>query len=349
MYSFNPLSDPRWPEFVGSHPNASVFHSKEWLQVLHETFGYTPVVITSSQPGDPLRDGVVFCEIDSWLTGHRYVSLPFADHCEPLTAAGQDAGELLGQAIQELEKRGPGYIECRPQSIVEHVAGVADCSRYEYWFHQLDLTPPLETLFHALHKDSIQRKIRRAEREGLIYREGRTDDLLRDFYGLFMMTRKRHGLPPHPMLWFRNLIRFLGDAMKIRVAYQGSRAVAAMVTLQHGQTMVYKYGASDPTRTNLGGTPLLMWRTIEDAKQQGLKTLDLGRSDLAGAGLILFKNRWNATASKLSYVRSGKTTGRGTPFEEWTFDKEKWLREAMMRLPTPVLKFLGNWVSRHAG
>ena len=36
-----------------------------------------------------------------------------------------------------------------------------------YWLHQLDLTPDLNTIFSTFHKASIQRKIRRAEREGL--------------------------------------------------------------------------------------------------------------------------------------------------------------------------------------
>ncbi len=41
-------------------------------------------VLTTCAPDAPLTDGVVFCEVDSWLTGRRLVSLPFSDHCEPL-------------------------------------------------------------------------------------------------------------------------------------------------------------------------------------------------------------------------------------------------------------------------
>jgi hypothetical protein len=38
-----------------------------------------------------------------------------------------------------------------------------------YWFHELDLAPSPEQLFQSLHKSSIQRKVRRAEKEGLSY------------------------------------------------------------------------------------------------------------------------------------------------------------------------------------
>ena len=38
--------------------------------------------------------------------------------------------------------------------------------------HRLDLTAPSDQLFRSFHKDCIQRKIRRAERENLAYEEG---------------------------------------------------------------------------------------------------------------------------------------------------------------------------------
>ncbi len=162
----------------------------------------------------------MFCKIESWITGRRFVSVPFADHCEPLTSPEQDAGGLVGQAMQFLAGEKPGYVECRPIAKIEN-AETAHVSS-EYWFHELDLRPPLDTLFQAFHKDSIQRKIRRAERDGLIYREGRSEDLVRDFFHLFVLTRRRHGAPPHPLAWFQNLIHFLGDAIQIRVAYSGT-------------------------------------------------------------------------------------------------------------------------------
>ena len=46
--------------------------------------GYQPVAFTTCAPAAELRNAVVFCEIQSWLTGSRLVSLPFSDHCDPL-------------------------------------------------------------------------------------------------------------------------------------------------------------------------------------------------------------------------------------------------------------------------
>src|ERR1700674_839023 len=85
IHKFDPLKDPRWPEFLHRHPDASIFHTPGWLEALRRTYGYQPVVFTTSPPTQELANGLLFCCIDSWFTGRRLVSLPFSDHCEPLT------------------------------------------------------------------------------------------------------------------------------------------------------------------------------------------------------------------------------------------------------------------------
>lgn len=77
LYPIDPLLDSRWDDLVASHPRASAFHHKGWLEALAITYGYRPMALTSSPAGKPLSDGVVFCEVKSWITGNRLVSLPF--------------------------------------------------------------------------------------------------------------------------------------------------------------------------------------------------------------------------------------------------------------------------------
>ncbi len=123
------------------------------------------------------------------------------------------------------------------------------------------------------------------------------------FYRLLLMTRRRHGLPPQPIQWFRNLVACLGDKAKIRVASKGGRPVASIVTLRYKNTLVYKYGCSDHRFNKLGGTQLLFWNAIQDAKNDQLSELDLGRSDRDNPGLLLFKDRWGAARTRLTYFR----------------------------------------------
>src|SRR5215469_16265318 len=84
VYIIDPLQDIRWEQFLQVHHDACLFHSTAWLGALQRTYGYTPLVYTTSRPREPLRDGMVFCRVDSWLTGRRLVGLPFSDYCAPL-------------------------------------------------------------------------------------------------------------------------------------------------------------------------------------------------------------------------------------------------------------------------
>lgn len=314
MQQFDPLRDARWNEFLRQHPLASVFHTPQWLEALRRTYGYEPVAYTTAATGQELKNAVVFCRVRSWLTGNRMVSLPFADHCEPLTECTSDMDTFLPFLEQQRRHERCRYFELRPLSYTSDCEGAFSSwgSGEEFELHRLDLRPALEDIFRGFHKSCIQRKIRKAEKEMLTYEEGRSESLLGKFYGLLLLTRRRHQIPPQPLAWFRNLIACLGKQLSIRVASKDGRAVASILTLTHRNTVVYKYGCSNEDFHNLGGMPFLFWQTIEEAKQSGLGEFDLGRSEVDNAGLIAYKNHWGATRSRLRYVRFPKPGPHGS-------------------------------------
>src|SRR5260370_33528826 len=235
------------------------------------------------------------------------VSLQFTERCEALVEGPEEVKEILGSLHCALGREKFKYIELRPLSAsVPKECGMQENS--SFCFHALDLHAELGELFGRLQKDSIQRKIRRAEREALLYEEGRSDRLIKKFYRLFVQTRRRHRVPPQPINWFRNVVTCLGDGLKIRVASKEGRPIASIMTLRHGHTMVYKYGGSDASAHNVGGMPFLFWKAIQDAKKDGVQKFDFGRSDCDNAGLITFKDRWGSERMELTYWR---LSGRG--------------------------------------
>lgn len=343
VYTIDPLRDPRWTELLARHESSSLFHSKPWLEAVNRTYGYRPIVYTTSAPTEPMSNGIVLCGIKSWLTGCRLVSVPFSDHCDPLLD-GLDAATMIGQELKRTVDSGEwGYVELRPRS--EHPQ-FDDAARLATSFlHTLDLQPPLEAILRKTHKTAVQQPIKRAEREGLVYRSGNSEPLLAAFYGLLVQTRRKHQLPPQPVLWFRNLAACLGERLQIRVAFKGERPVASILTIQHENTVVYKYGCSNPAFQNLGGTPLLLWRTIVEAKAAGLKAMDFGRSDADNPGLIAFKDRWGATSTDLIYLRWSRK-GVSSVAKPRISGAMKHLFALM---PDAVLRATGHVLYRHAG
>jgi lipid II:glycine glycyltransferase (peptidoglycan interpeptide bridge formation enzyme) len=348
VHRLNPLEDGRWDRFVGKHPRASIFHTSAWLEALRRTYGYQPVAITTSAPDQDLEDAIVFCRVESWLTGRRLVSLPFSDHCEPLVEDPEALRVLVDSLKPESWQSKPKYIELRPMTTLADLPATFGPGQ-SFCFHQVDLSPSLDKLFSSFHKDSTQRKIRRAEREGLIYEEGRSEQLLDAFYRLMVLTRRRHLVPPQPIEWFRNLIEYVGESLKIRVAFKDQTAVAAILTLRHSDTLVYKYGCSDGQFSNLGGMHLLFWKSIQEAKNDGLRIFDLGRSDMDNEGLITFKNRWGATASELTYARTPVSGNSGAAKNASSGWKERLTKQAFTRVPDSILHSVGNILYKHVG
>jgi hypothetical protein len=260
-----------------------------------------------------------------------------------------DLTELCSRLIRSDGPKRPGHIEIRPVRPLQEPNEPWEPTR-RYYLHIIDLTPDLRTLFRNCHKDSTQRKVRRAERERLTCESGRSETLLSAFYGLLLLTRRRHEIPPQPLAWFRNLIDCFGEALTIRVASKNGQPAAAILTLRHKDTLVYKYGCSDERLNNLGGTQLLFWRTIEEAKAGNILRFDLGRSDIANEGLITFKNRWGAVAQPLVYSRlsrSKRPSASGfTGMDNWARDFGK---RILPHLPDSIFTAIGKTLYRHIG
>src|SRR5262249_29523167 len=162
---------------VQTRSDSSVFHTPEWLRAIHQTYGYEPVVLTTSPADDrDLRDAAVFCNVKSWLTGNRLVSLPFSDHCGFLSDRTFILNGIESCLQDHLLKRALRYVELRPrQALPVESTGY---STYNFCLHEIDLTIDVDELWHNFHKSCTQRKIRRAQREGLKHVEGRSTELL---------------------------------------------------------------------------------------------------------------------------------------------------------------------------
>jgi len=304
----DPIRDSRYEAFLERQPAASVFHTPGWLEALQRTYGYEPLVFTSSSSGDQLSDAMPFCKINHWVGGHRMVSLPFSDHCAPLADEPQRLGCLSNMLQEQLAAEGAQRMEVRvTSSVVPQYNGWHKTST-TFVLHELDMAPSIDEIFENLHKDCVQRKIHRAEREKLTLEHGVSELLLSKFCSLLLMTRRRHGLPPQPRSWFRNLLVCLRDKATIRIASKDGRPVAGILTLQYKHTLVYKYGCSDEQFSPLGGIQMLLWQAIQDAKKLKVTMLDMGRSEIENSGLVTFKDRWNATRTNLTYLQYPRPT-----------------------------------------
>jgi len=348
FYQLDPTQDPRWAELVDKHPKASVFHTVGWLQALRRTYGYEPVVFTTSPPTAELKNGLVFCRINSWLTGRRLVSLPFSDHCEPLCDSTEDLDFLIHYLQTAMEHQGWKYLEFRPinAQLGQAGGGISWWPAATFYLHALDLSPHISEVFRSLDKDSVQRRVQRAQQAGLIEKRGTANDLLMKFYRLLVITRGRHQVPPPPHAWFRNLVNCLGEALEIHVAYHNETPVAAILTLRFRDIIYYKYGCSDRRFNTFGAMPWLLWNAVAAAKSNGATEFDMGRTEENNPGLLVFKNHWVPHPKELVYLRFPESSQSFDMADGW---KMKMARRAFSYMPSGLLTISGKLLYRHIG
>jgi hypothetical protein len=347
-YQIDPTQDPRWAELADRHPEASIFHSVAWLNALRRTYGYEPVAFTTSSPTGELNNGLVFCHVNSWLTGNRLVSLPFSDHCEPLFDSAKDLSFLIRYLQASLERNEWEYLEVRPvnANLSRTDNGVGFVPTATYLIHTIDLRPDLDAMFRNLDRDSVQRQFERAEQAGLVEKCGTSGDLLEEFYPLLVMTRDREHLPPPPYVWFRNLAHCYGRALEIRVAYRDETPVAAILTVRFRDVVYYKYGCLDARFNQLGAMPWLLWRAIAAAKSNGANEFDMGRTEENNAGLLAFKNHWVPHPKRLVYWRYSDNSQSHDSADSW---KLKMAKGAFSHMPSGLLTMAGKLLYRHIG
>jgi CelD/BcsL family acetyltransferase involved in cellulose biosynthesis len=304
------LADERWHALVEEAPDASIFHHPAWSGLLEECYGYRPFVAAVCDETGEIRAGVPVMEVASPLTGRRWISLPFTDHCRPLYrgaggAVQVDLGEkdwsvALLEVLEDL-RQDAGVASLELRTGFPPGAGVSlDESQV---LHLLKLSPETEDVFDKFHRSQVQRNIRRAEREGIEVRRETGREGLDAFYALHLDTRRRLGVPVQPKRYFDLLQqRLLGTGLGfVLLAYSEGRPVAGAVFLTYKKTLTYKYGASRSDSWPLRPNHALFWTAIQWGCEQGFEVFDWGKTAADNDGLRRFKGHWGAEEFPLLY------------------------------------------------
>jgi Acetyltransferase (GNAT) domain len=295
----NPLADPEWDRLAGRHTEAGIFHTGAWARVLHSTYGHQPFYLACYQNGN-MAALVPLMEVRSCLTGRRAVSVPFADFCGPLLFEGCERGRLMNSLTTLAAERRWRHVEFRGGERLQPQATPS----VSFYAHTLDLTKGPERLFDGL-ESSVRRAVRKSENNKLVAEIRSDEEAVLTFYRLHCRTRRRHGLPPQPLEFFRSIHReIIGPGMGAVVLVSLEQTpVSAFIFLYWGRQAVYKFGACDERLQELRGNNLAMWTGLRYLTDRGCASLDLGRTSAGNAGLRHFKLGWGAAEIPLNYFR----------------------------------------------
>ncbi len=340
LLQVDPLQYPGWDALLNAHPDRTVFHTTAWARVLVDTYGHEPAYFAHFYGGE-LVALLPVMKVSSPFSGRRAVALPFTDFCGVLAGPEGNPHELIKLAFQWARESGCRYIEFRGNG--DALPGAAPS--LVFYGHVVNLGEGADSLFERLHS-AVRRGIRKAQEAGVAIDFSTDTDAVREFYGLHCRTRRRHGLPPQPYGFFKNLARHVlerGFGFVATARWKG-KPIAAAIFLRYGRRAIYKYGASDYAFQQLRPNNLLMWQAIEWFAEHKLESLHLGRTSLTNEGLRRFKLGFGACEERIAYYKFDLARG------EFVTDANRergWYNGIFRRLPTPLLRLIGALIYPH--
>lgn len=288
----NPNSYPEWNELVLSAPNYTVFHSTEWTNVIHSTYKYRSLYFVYRTP-HKIGALVPLMILDNHLTGKKAVCLPFSDYCAPLLLNDNTVFEdLFKKILVYLKFQNINSLEIRGCTNLFKNIDSSSC----FYVHKLKLNKSDEELF-AGFKGATRRNIKKAVREGIAVKVENTMESVNGFYNINRITRRDHGLPPQPRLFFDNIFSEFISKKKgfVISAFYKDEIIASKIFLHFGNKAIFKFGASIKVYQHLRANNIIIWEAIKLYNKLGYKELSLGKTELENTGLRRFKLGWGAS------------------------------------------------------
>jgi Uncharacterized protein involved in methicillin resistance len=336
----NPLENQSWDDRLLSNEQSSFFHTSFWARVLADTYHFSPRYFALVKD-DHLLISWPIMEIRNVPIKKKAVSLPFSDYCDPIITGEISFHEVFRHITEYGKRAGWQSIEIRGCT---HFGAKVQPSCFNYG-HTLRLLSDDQKIF-AGFKDSTKRNIRKAIKEGVEVSIHCSYESVKEFCKLNSLTRKRHGLPPQPFLFFKNIFRHILSRNQgfIVLATYEEKTIAGAVYFYFNKRALYKYGASDLSYQNLRANNLVMWEAIRWFCNNGFATLCFGRTEPENDGLRQFKQGWN-TEERIMH--------------DYLFDlkKEQFIKRKQMvsglhnhvfrSLPVWMLKIIGSAIYKY--
>jgi CelD/BcsL family acetyltransferase involved in cellulose biosynthesis len=330
--------DARWRHHVEGDPAALVFHHPAWMALIRKAYGFRTFVLGLEDATGGLVGGVPVAEISTRIGGRRWVALPFTDHCPPLGLDGAPAAEMLTEARV---RAGVSRLELHAE-----LEGPGAFPAEEAVHHVLALQEDADAVRRTFHKSHVLRSIKKADKAGVVVRRATSPaDVTGTFYRLHTGTRRRLGVPVQPRrffthLWEQVLEPGLGFVL---IAEAEGKPVAGAVFLAHGDTVIYKYGASEADAWSLRPNHAIFWDAIRSSCESGYRRFDFGRSDLGHSTLRQFKSSWGSEELPLRY----STLADEAP-EPGSGRAARALVPIVQHSPRWVCRLLGELLYKHA-
>jgi hypothetical protein len=198
----------------------------------------------------------------------------------------------------------------------------------------LKLEESSEKQFNNL-TSKLRSQIRKSEKNGLKVSLSNVDD----FFPVYVENMHRLGSPHLSKIFFSNMGKnYKNGQFKVFVVKKGNTVIATSIVLTFKNFIEVCWAASHKQYNYLGPNMLIYWKMIQYSIDNNMKIFSFGRST-KNSGPLKFKKQWGAEEVQLIW--------NFTKAKKLSIDQFKFLRYVWRRLPKPLIKLLGPFLTKY--
>lgn len=277
----------RWDEFVKRVDGTAHYHYSGWKTVIEKSFGHKTYYLLSEDEWNNIDGILPMVHLKSRLFGSFLVSLPYFNYGGICAERAEVGPRLLQEAIHIGERENVEHIELRE---VRELNGPLSIKRSKVVMN-LRLPSRAEDLWGSF-SSKLRSQIRRPQKEGLIARIGREDEL-DGFYEVFSTNMRDLGTPVYSKSFFKNILEEFEASTWICSVYKEKQPVASGFLVSHKDRVEIPWASSLRDYNFCSPNMLLYWSALNFACDRGYRLFDFGRST-PGEGTYRFKEQWGA-------------------------------------------------------
>ena len=293
-----------WNNYIFSRDDASPYHNFSWVQSVEKAYGFKNLSLIAID--DDVVVGVLpIIHMQRPFLAGSLCSLPYCD-VGYAVANDQDIENKLLDKLNELKlSTRSKQIEYRDQVSIENTDFNDISQLAEQKVRMILPLPGSSEILQKNFKSKLRSQIRKAEKNGLTYQVGSSNELLDSFYKVFIVNMRKLGSPVHSKLLFQALLGNYQDNMLISIVYKDNVVpVGAGIVLRNNNIACIPWASTLPEYNRLAPNMLLYWSLLKEVTDSGCNEFDFGRSTF-NEGTYKFKKQWGAMPVLLNWTLPG--------------------------------------------
>lgn len=256
----------------------NIFQSKEWEQIKLQT-GYQKSCwiddILILQKNLPLGFSMLYSPMVDSKQVSQLASKPVSKN---FIAKIKNISRESNSIFYRLELDVAKLISLSAYQLTGFTKAFEEMQPVNTWL--LDLNKSEEELLKEMSM-RCRYNVRFAEKSGVTVSSSKADAAMLDqFYNLYQVTGKRHGITFRSKEYFKKILDILGEGDYARI-YTANKDIdgrsinlVSGICVYSGNKAIYMFGASSNEMRNLKAPNLMVWQMIKDAKARGCTEFD---------------------------------------------------------------------------